>query len=136
MLTYADVCADVLCSRFTSANITYADVADVCADVLCSRFTDGFTLADLTAQTCKFYADANLSAAAVAAKGEVCFGTAGLHSQVCVISIVHDGIRRKICTTARAVAFVYCCNAAFVFFEIIRVVHVCSWQRAAGPTVA
>jgi hypothetical protein len=101
--------------------LTYTDV---CADVLCSRFTGGSTLADLTAQTCKFHADAKLSAAAIAAKGEACFGTAGLQSQVCVISIVHDGIRRKICTTARAVAFVYCCNAAFVFFEIIRVPHV------------
>ncbi len=57
--------------------LTYTDV---CADVLCSRLTGQFgSLEELTAQVCQQSAEMKQSAVAVAAKGEACFGTAGFH---------------------------------------------------------
>ena len=74
--------------------------------------------------------DAKLSAA----KGAACFGTAGWHSQVCVMLCMMEFEAKLVRTTARAVAF---CVGGIVSFEIIRVSDVCHvWQRAAGPTVS
>ena len=45
--------------------------------------------------------------------------------------VVHDGIRRKICTTVTGLLLVF--GAAFVFFEIISVSHMCLWN-SCSPT--
>ncbi len=80
------------------------------------------TVAEISAGACDILADPKLKASA--AKGAACFGTAGWHSQVSVISIVHDVIRSKICTTALKSSVLFTCVRGNVLLD--RLSHGCS----------